>query len=720
MWSFKVSVLLEASMQSDRSASKFLGNLRRFVPILGAIFASTVLIFLLFFSIAFASQGRNREIQIKEDGYDFAIDKSNDPQVFIVGDGQDTHNRYIINLRNKVLPIPKTLIIRDRLPPGITVDDVTATDWFCETSADFSLLSCFFYGFPPPSGSPYPPIIINVDVAPTVSSQVTNTAELHLDGHLFSSSAPITTTIDSVDLNIEKTASIASAEVGGSIDYRIDYSNSGPAIASDVKIVDVLPATLNILSVSPPPDIVTATSTLSYFTWLEPSLGTNITHTILMTASPTQAAYGRQLTNDVSITSSNRSDWNATNNTASATVFVSGLEIEKQILSGTRTLPVGEPFTYRITVKNNGAEAAYGVIVADIFDPGLTVLGASLNGVPFLASSNNFNRSIGTMPASTTATIDVTVRGNSTVTVPITVTNQATVHASPSIIETSIITDTGFMTITPATDLSVLIADNFTNVYPGQLVTYTVTIQNIGSVITQTNFTVTDILLNNLEFVSMDLGTLEYTPTFTSTNNALHVWQIGELLDPDESISYKITARVPYISPTGVTATHRVTVLSPYESYLGNNTADDVDDIIQPPFTFNLFVDRSSVQVGEELHFHIILANVGNYIVRNVRVTDAFPSTLDPVSGYSNPGIISFDPSTHTVMVSLEVFNPGQQVEIFITTRVNSTAPASKDYDHISILTFDPGVSVTSNTVHFLVINPIFTFKQYLPVVLKN
>ncbi len=165
--------------------------------------------------------------------------------------------------------------------------------------------------------------------------------------------------------------------------------------------------------------------------------------------------------------SDNASDWNISNNTASASFSVSGLEIVKTKPAAIDYIKVGEPFTYTIRVENNGSSSANSVVISDVFDPGLSVTGAKLTigtTVTRFSSGNNLSRSIGTLPAGGVALLDVGVRGNSTVTQPITVTNMATVRASPSIVRTSNITDTGVVTITPAADFYVLNTDGVTSV----------------------------------------------------------------------------------------------------------------------------------------------------------------------------------------------------------------------------------------------------------------
>jgi hypothetical protein len=67
-------------------------------------------------------------------------------------------------------------------------------------------------------------------------------------------------------------------------------------------------------------------------------------------------------------------------------------------------------------------------------------------------------------------------------------------------------------------------------------------------------------------------------------------------------------------------------------------------------------------------------------------------------------GTLTTNSSTRTVTVSLGSFAPGQSVRISITTKVNSTATTSAVYEHFSLFTFNPNVSIESNTVKFSVV----------------
>jgi uncharacterized repeat protein (TIGR01451 family) len=681
---------------------------RRLLPILGALLLSAGMLAAWFTSLARAEPAND----VTATGFDYQISITSLQPAFTVG----SNNFFLIDVFGFITTTaPKPSIDGGPFPAGISIASLTGAGWSCNTGNNPIQFNCSYTPTITDSGFvSFNSLKVQLNIASnisTVSGSIPFQVLPLTDNIPTNNSANLLYTVDSVDLRIKKKVSDQFVDIGENINYTIDYFNSGPAVATNLRILDAIPINLKILSVNPPPSLITSTSTISYLNWTPGSFNQNITNTITMVATPQSGASGKQLINNISISSSNASDWKTSNNTASATIFVSGLEIEKIKPPGLDYTSVGVPYTYTINIKNNGTTNASSVGVTDNFDRRLTVTGAKIainGGTPTrFTSGNNLSRSIGTLGPNQFAVLEVGVRGNSTISTPITVTNQATVRASPSIVRSSVITQTGVVTISPSADLYVLNNDNLTTVNPGQLVTYTVSVQNIGSVITHTNFIVTDTLVNWLDFVSVNLGTLVYTPTYVQSDNRKHVWQFGERLDPNKTITFKVTGKVNTSAVAGVTTLHRVEAFSPDEKYLGNNRDDDADQVVVAPvedYNFTLTIDRTQVSVGEGIHFRIDLQNVGNSIAANAKVTDVFPSVLDIVDAATDLGTLTSNSSTRTVTVSLGSFAPGQSVRISITARVNSTATTSAVYEHSSLFTFNPNVSIESNTVKFSVL----------------
>ncbi len=119
----------------------------------------------------------------------FDIFKSYDSSVFTIGLAKDTGNRYNISVRINSLPYPALLTIRDVLPVGLTISDVQAIDWNCGIFNSRTELSCDYNGTPetyPSLGQAYPTILVYINVASSVGNQVTNKADLFIDGFFFS------------------------------------------------------------------------------------------------------------------------------------------------------------------------------------------------------------------------------------------------------------------------------------------------------------------------------------------------------------------------------------------------------------------------------------------------------------------------------------------------------------------------------------------------------
>jgi uncharacterized repeat protein (TIGR01451 family) len=163
--------------------------------------------------------------------------------------------------------------------------------------------------------------------------------------------------------------------------------------------------------------------------------------------------------------------------------------------------------------------------------------------------------------------------------------------------------------------------DGLTQVVPGQLVTYTLVIRNVGNQ-DATNVIVTDTLPPNTTFVSSSSqGTF---------SNGVISGNIGTLA-AGKSVTITGTLQVNNPLPAGVTSiTNTVTVhddgTNGPDPTPNNNTASDTDTVIAAPdlvITKDDHVDTA--QPGQTLIYTLTIQNVGNQDATGVTVTDTIP-----------------------------------------------------------------------------------------------
>ncbi|MBN2549123.1 MAG: sortase [Anaerolineales bacterium] len=666
-------------------------------------------------------------------GFDLAIKKSQIPTIFTVG----TNNRYVINVtRTNTETVSESPRVEDQLPDGMTVTTINATDtagaWDCSTSTA-TLVSCVWSQSIPASLTTFPAIIVGVRIDSDIPDIiVTNTAVLLTkDADPSNNVDKVDTVIDSVDLQIAKAVSNSYPDVGETIDYTLWVTNTGPSDAVNVTVDEDLSIYMDYYPVIPVPGNPTQGS-YDHTTgiWTVGFLPKDHSAKITFRASPKDTALGRKITNTAVITSTNTSDWKPSNNTASADVIVTGLEITKNFEPSTSTCEmfdpepcyyVGEPIAFTIVVYNNSDLAASSVVVSDAFTPTLDVvdysyeirtnLGAVTSFGPY-SSSRNFSRSFGTLNPHYTLTIHINTRPNSTFDEIKEIFNVAKVTSYPSVVRYS---DEVKLYIKPAIDLVLTKTDSRTTVYAGGTYTYTVSIQNIGPYKTITNIIFIDTFSANVSDVVLSQGTLSMTQVTTTTAQTI-VWKIGTRLEPDESISFKVRGKVSTSAANGDevenTATIRLvkpkdTSTGQFESYTGNNTVTDLDTVVvEPEVDVELYLrlNPNKAIMGDIIIFRIDVRNGGTTTLTNVKITDTFPSVQDIIEVITTRGSATTNSSTRTVTTSLGSMAPNAEASIQIKTKVNSTVTASTTYAHRATMTWDTNQSLNSNEVKYRII----------------
>lgn len=255
----------------------------------------------------------------------------------------------------------------DTLPGGVTLVDAPA---ICHLSGD--TVRCTVGSL---AAGSYVGITLSV-TAPDVMGTITNTAsvtvtdppEFTTDNN--SASWP-TEVVVLPDLQVTLIDTPDPVLVGGDLTYEIIVTNNGDGNATNVVLTDILPASVNFISVSPPDNCTRAGNTVSCNLGNLPS-GASTTRMILVrpaesgTIVNTAYAYGYE------------DDRNAGDNTASV---VTSVEASAD-LAITKTGPDGEveqgdQFSYTLTVRNLGPSAATGVTVRDTLPAGLSAVSAT-------------------------------------------------------------------------------------------------------------------------------------------------------------------------------------------------------------------------------------------------------------------------------------------------------------------------------------------------------
>lgn len=190
--------------------------------------------------------------------------------------------------------------------------------------------------------------------------------------------------------------------VGGDLTYEIIVTNNGLGDATNVLLTNLLPASVNYVSVTPSDNCTRSGNTVVCNLGNLPS-GASTTRMILVrpaessTIVNTAYAYGYE------------DDRNAADNTASASTSVRATADLAITKTGPATAEQGEPYNYTLTVRNNGPSAATGVTVRDTLPAGLSIASATTTQGYCDTQASPIVCSLGRMDNGATATITLRV-----------------------------------------------------------------------------------------------------------------------------------------------------------------------------------------------------------------------------------------------------------------------------------------------------------------------
>lgn len=206
-----------------------------------------------------------------------------------------------------------------------------------------------------------------VGTARTNSATVTSaTVDLNLANN--SASATITPqAAPTADIALTKTVDNAMPIISTNVTFTVDVTNNGPNAATGLIINDTLPAGLTLVSATP------TVGTYVGGVWTIGALAVGQAVSLALVATAT-GPVGTARTNTATVVASSPPDPNPANNSASAVVTPQAAPTAD--IAVTKTVDKPTPFVedtiiFTVTVKNNGPNAATGVVVSDLIPAGL-------------------------------------------------------------------------------------------------------------------------------------------------------------------------------------------------------------------------------------------------------------------------------------------------------------------------------------------------------------
>ncbi|WP_144501919.1 DUF7507 domain-containing protein [Bacillus thuringiensis] len=560
------------------------------------------------------------------------------------------------------------------------------------------------------------------------SNPITNVASIQYAFIVDPASPPVTGTINSnsasTQINNATVTTVLQANrsivsIGDVITYTATLTNTGNFPANSVLLINGVPegalfvpnsVTLNGISL---PD---ASPTLGIPVGIiAPGDSATITFQFLASSIPPQGAIINQaLTSYTYIVDPSQPPVTATS--SSNTVNTAVVDASLSVIKSTDSLvqSTDGTITYTVVVQNNGNTTANTVTLTDLVPEGTTFIpnSVTINGVSVPGADPNVGIPLNSITPSEiiTVTFQVIVQSIPSVN-PISNTARIdyTFIADPTapIISRTITSNPAFTQISDATILS-LKAVNASQTTTGDILTYTITLENTGN-IPATNLIFSDTIPQDTTFVENSF-TLNGT-TILGANPNVGVTLPTLAANATHLISFQILIKDSFSreSITNQSNTTYTIQPDPGQSPITETSTSNIviTNFVQAQLTITKTSNPTTVDIGGTILYISEVKNIGNVDAINIVFTDSIPAgtTFVPdsvtINGVLQPGVnpengipIRTIPanSSKTILFQVQTNNPPTETEI-----VNQS---SATYQYVSIPTAPPvNRSANSNIV---------------------
>jgi uncharacterized repeat protein (TIGR01451 family) len=501
--------------------------------------------------------------------------------------------------------------VSDTLPAGLSNPTTTSTG--CSITA--GVLTCVSAN-PLAAGATSAPITITGTVPSPFTMPIINSATVtanEQDPNPTNNTDGVTTT-PQADLQMTKTASPSPVVPGTDETYTLALKNNGPDTAENVTVSDVLPseATYGSSSSGCTP---AGSKVMCSATSIAPGATKTFTITTRLASSLAHCP------SNTATVASSTVDPDPTNNSSTVCPpFKQKADLQVQKLASTATVTPGGQVMYTLVVNNNGPSDASGVIVSDAVPAGLTLASAEPSHGSCTLSSATCN--LGTIAVGGSAQILVTANIASSASGTITNCATATADQSDPDQGNNRACTSGNVTPPPqpTSDIQVVKKVNHAAAYPGQKLTYTLTVTNKGPN-TASNVKITDT-------ASLSLKVLSAKPRQGSCHIGRPLTCSLGTLANGKHATIKVTAKVTKDGTEQNTASATSASRDPNPS----NNIKGVSTKIMPVLRLKKTASTRTAAAGQNVTYHIKVTNPTAVAVAEAKVCDQLPSGLLYVS----------------------------------------------------------------------------------------
>ena len=525
------------------------------------------------------------------------------------------------------------------------------------------------------SGGAISMVVQVTNTVPAGVDMITNTVTIGDDGSqgadpdLTNNTAVETTPLLAApELIISKSDGITSTVPGQFLIYTIFYTNTGTQEATGIVLTDTKPAEATCVAPGCTPWSLVAGDV---YTRSVPSLPAGqSTSVIFVVQMPVTVPAGlNAITNAACINDdgSNGPESNPFNNCALDTDTVNAspdLVISKT--DGGASSEPGKNITYTITYSNTGNQTATGVVITDYLSTNVTYVNGG-----WTPAFGGYVQSVGDLPVGASGTVTIVVR-----------VNNALPAGTTSVSNTVVIRDDGsngpdlslpdntaveYTPVSAAPDLMIVKTESPSPVAPGQLMTYTITFSNSGS-IPVSGVVVTEVVPANTTFVG---------PAGWALVGGVRRWNVGGTIPVGSGGSLTFIVQVNSTVAAGTdNITNTVTIGDDGLFGADLNPLDNTFTLLTPlnaapDLRLTKNDNTSSVSFGGRITYTISYTNSGNQGATGVVLTDILPAN----TRFVGPGWVQVG-GTPTYTYSLPALAANASGTVQFIVDVSDTLPA--------------------------------------------
>ena len=616
-----------------------------------------------------ADNGSAQDTQVTP-AADLSLTKSDSPDPVQAGDLLT----YTLGVHNSGPNGADGVTVTDTLPAGVVFDSAVPSQGSCGESS--GIVTCALGTVANGANAS-----VVVKVRPQNGGDVTNQAAVssdYGDPAPGNNSASTTTTVTPVaDLALTKGDSPDPVLAGELLTYTLTATNGGPSSAAGVTLVDTLPGDATFESATP-----TQGSCSESGGTVTCQLGTVANGNTATVEIKVRPQSGGTITNEAGV-SSDANDPAPGNNSATAeTTVIAAADLS--LTKGDSPDPVleGELLTYTLTAHNAGPQPATGVTLTDTLPSGATFDSATPSQGSCGESAGTVTCALGTIGDDQDATVEIKVQPSG----PGTLTNEASISSDLADPDSGDTTASAETTVRPVADLSLTKADSPDPVLAGELLTYTLGVDNSGPR-DATSTTLVDTLPAGVTFDSAtpSQGTCaEVSGTVTC--------DLGTVAD---SASASVEIKVRPQSSGSITNNAEVTATEGDTNASDNSASSET--AVDPAADLSLTKADSPdpVLAGELLTYTLSVQNAGPSTASGVTLSDTLPAGVAFDSATPSQGSCSESGGTVTCPLGNIADDQGASVDI----KVRPSAPGSlSNAANVISLVADPGPSDNAAT----------------------